>query len=71
MNQAMKFQNFIHLFKKRKKLILLVTFLLTFIGGFGLYSTTYEAKADVIVKLTTENFGTSLENEKFTTYRKV
>jgi succinoglycan biosynthesis transport protein ExoP len=65
MNKAMKFHKCIHLFKKKKKLILLVTLILMFIGGCTSFviPTTYEAKADVTVNLTTENLGTSVENE--------
>lgn len=66
MKQARKFQNCIHLFKKKKRIILLVTFILTFIGGFTSFAIpkTYEAEANVMVNLTTENFGTSGENER-------
>ena len=63
MKQILKLQNAFQLFKRKKKLIILVTFFMTFIGGFTSFAIplSYEAKADVLVKLANED---SVQNEK-------
>ncbi|WP_075619795.1 polysaccharide biosynthesis tyrosine autokinase [Paenisporosarcina indica] len=66
MKQTLKLQNAFHLFKRKKKLIILVTFFMTFIGGFTSFAIplSYEAKADVIVKLAKEESVMNVEGEK-------
>ena len=53
----MEIRDFIRLFKKKKKIILLVTFYITLIGGFASFAIPpkFEAKTDVLVNFTTAN----------------
>ena len=57
MNRTLKVRDFINLLNKRKKLILLVTFYVTFIGGFTSFAIPpkFEAKTEVVVNFTTEH----------------
>ncbi|MGB2993553.1 MAG: polysaccharide biosynthesis tyrosine autokinase [Paenisporosarcina sp.] len=57
MNRTLELRDFIGLFKKKKKVILLVTFYITLIGGFASFAIPpkYEAKTDVLVNFTTAN----------------
>ena len=55
--KSMKFYDCILLFKKKKNLVLVITLLMTFIGGFTSFAIppTYKAKSDVIVKIPASN----------------
>lgn len=57
MNRTLKVRDFINLLNKRKKIILLVTFYVTFIGGFTSFAIPpkFEAKTEVVVNFTTEH----------------
>ncbi len=59
----MEIRDFIRLFKKKKKVILLVTFYITLIGGFSSFAIPpkFEAKTDVLVNFTTANVVSSGE----------
>ena len=59
----MEIRDFIRLFKKKKKIILLVTFYITLIGGFSSFAIPpkFEAKTDVLVNFTTANVVSSGE----------
>lgn len=59
----MEIRDFIRLFKKKKKFILLVTFYITLIGGFASFAIPpkFEAKTDVLVNFTTANIVSSGE----------
>jgi polysaccharide biosynthesis transport protein len=59
----MEIRDFIRLFKKKKKVILLVTFYITLIGGFSSFAIPpkFEAKTDVLVNYTTANIVSSGE----------
>mgnify|MGYP003498990410 FL=1 len=63
MNRTMEIRDFIRLFKKKKKIILLVTFYITLIGGFSSFAIPpkFEAKTDVLVNFTTANVVSSGE----------
>ena len=63
MNRTLEIRDFIRLFKKKKKFILLVTFYLTLIGGFSSFAipSKFEAKTDVLVNFTTANVVSSGE----------
>jgi polysaccharide biosynthesis transport protein len=63
MNRTMEIRDFIRLFKKKKKVILLVTFYITLIGGFSSFAIPpkFEAKTDVLVNYTTANIVSSGE----------
>lgn len=65
MNRTLEIRDFIRLFKKKKKIILLVTFYITLIGGFASFAIPpkYEAKTDVLVNFTTANVVSSGEIE--------
>lgn len=61
----MEIRDFIRLFKKKKKVILLVTFYITLIGGFSSFAfpPKFEAKTDVLVNFTTADVVSSGEIE--------
>lgn len=63
MNRTLKIRDFINLFKKKKKIILLVTLNIMLIGGFASFAipTKFEAKTDVLVNFTTTNIVSSGE----------
>ena len=65
MNRTLELHDFFHLFKKKKKVILLVTFYITLIGGFASFAIPpkFEAKTDVLVNFTTANVVSSAEIE--------
>ncbi len=59
----MEIRDFINLFRKKKKIILLVTLNIMLIGGFASFAipTKFEAKTDVLVNFTTTNIVSSGE----------
>ncbi|QBP40507.1 polysaccharide biosynthesis tyrosine autokinase [Paenisporosarcina antarctica] len=63
MNRTMEIRDFINLFRKKKKIILLVTLNIMLIGGFASFAipTKFEAKTDVLVNFTTTNIVSSGE----------
>lgn len=65
MKQTSKLSNAFYLFRRRKKLIVLVTFFMTFIGGITSFAIplSYEAKADVFVQLAKGDLSDEGENE--------
>ncbi|MGB3262088.1 polysaccharide biosynthesis tyrosine autokinase [Paenisporosarcina sp.] len=65
MKRSFEIRDFINLFYKKKKFILLVTLYITLIGGFGSFAIPpkFEAKTDVLVNFTTANVVSSGEIE--------
>ncbi len=57
MKQSFEIKDFISLFKKRRKIIILTTIYLSLIGGFSSFAipSKYEAKTDILVNFTTAN----------------
>ena len=63
MKQSFEIKDFISLFKKRKKIIILTTIYLSLIGGFSSFAipSKYEAKTDILVNFTTANIVSTVE----------
>ncbi|MDX1807191.1 MAG: Wzz/FepE/Etk N-terminal domain-containing protein, partial [Paenisporosarcina sp.] len=64
MKRTFKMSDFINLFVNRKKFILLVTFYVTFIGGFASFAIPpkFEAKTEVVVNFKNENVVSSKDS---------
>lgn len=67
MKRTFKMRDFINLFVNRKKTILLVTFYVTFIGGFASFAIPpkFEAKTEVVVDFKNENVVSSKDSELY------